>query len=295
MVSLIKNLEYFTSISDKPKLLAFRDFLENNKIVIKLDPSNNEVDIIFINLISSFFNNDKKQFLDNFNKINIRIPTSESVWVHDNFLIFVLICCVEKFEADRNWLKSVIQARDCSNIEYQSINKTLNNIVNNNLQSNENLYVIVIAFLHLLSKPNLSSEILDNVFLRISNDTKLLDSKNDFLIMITLMAFEVIIINKDTPDAVEISNLKKFRELFLRRILIIREIIYWILLIIFIILCFKFIREYNSVKDYLSDLSIVFQLGGLALLVFFKWIRKKIELLLLKLLGYKKYFTIINK
>ena len=295
MVSLIKNLEYYSSITDKYKILAFRDFLNNKKITIKLDPSNNEVDIIFINLISSFINNDKKQFLDDFNKINIRIPTSESVWVHDNFLIFVLICCVEKFEADRNWLKSVIQTRDCSNIEYQSINKTFTNILNNNLQSNENLYVIVIAFLHLLSRPNLSCEILDKIFIKISNDTKLLDSKNDFLIMITMMVFEIIIITKDTPDAVEISNLKKFKELFLRRILMIREIIYWILLTIFIILCFKFIREYNSIKDYLTDLSIVFQIGGLALLVFFKWIRKKIELLLLKLLGYKKYFTIINK
>lgn len=292
MVSLTKNLEYYSSLVEKPKILAFKAFLENKKVIIENPPEANEADSIYYNLISAFVNDNIKQFVESYNLISVRKPSSESVWIHDNFLIFVLICCIEKFNADRSWINEVLQIRSSSNPEYQSINQTFKNILSSNYASNDNQYAIIIVYLDLINKPMLSNEVLNNVYGTICDNAQLFISQNDYLIMISLRAYNVIILTKDTPDAIEITQLKAFRVKFLRRIMISTNIIYIILLSVFVIIGVSNLRKYQDLKDYLNDTAIIFQIGGIGLIVALKWIKSKIEKILLRIFGYTNSFKI---
>lgn len=292
MVSLTKNLEYYSSLVEKPKILAFKAFLENKKVIIENPSEANEADSIYYNLISAFVNDNIKQFVESYNLISVRKPSSESVWIHDNFLIFVLICCIEKFNADRSWINEVLQIRTSSNPEYQSINQTFKNILSSNYASNDNQYAIIIVYLDLINKPMLSNEVLNNVYGTICDNAQLFISQNDYLIMISLRAYNVIILTKDTPDAIEITQLKAFRVKFLRRIMISTNIIYIILLSVFVIIGVSNLRKYQNLKDYLNDTAIIFQIGGIGLIVALKWIKSKIEKILLRIFGYTNSFKI---
>ncbi len=295
MVSLTERIGYNCTIEDKPKITCFNSFIKGEAVSHMVPDGTNDTDKVYFASLQSISNNQKEEFFKVFQDFSRRKPSTENAWIHNEFLIFTLICGIEKYQIDKTWINEVIEVRSTGNKQYLAINKTFKNILSGNTQSTDNVSEIVIVFLDILNQPQLPKEILDKTYLTISNNTGLMNTKDDFLITMSFRAFDVILLSKDTPDAIEIAKLRDFRTIFLGRVKIATEVVYYLLLLAFIVAVIKYSHRYQSFKDYVTDLGAVFQLGGLAFLAAFRWIKKQIKVLLLRTFGYYRLFNKTEK
>ena len=233
----------------------------------------------------------QQKFKEFYNDFSRKKPSVESLWINDDFLIFVLILGIIRYKIDRTWIKEAISARTTKKSEHLSINKTFSNILDNNFQSNDNLYEIVIVLQDFLNLA-ISTEHLDSLYNRISNNIDLYSSQNDFLVCLSMKAMDIIIISKDLPDNKEIANMRDFVALFQNRVTTISKVIYILILSGIIILMFVFWEKYAGI---LNAMSLVLGLLGVGLVTFIKWIQEKINELLLSAFGYSKIFKTKKK
>lgn len=289
MVSLINKLSYLKELEDKPKIKSFIELL-NDKVDVVVTESTNDTDKLYFEMIRAISNNSKKEFSVAYNDFTRRMPSVESPWLNNDFLLFVIILGVGKFSLGNQWINNALCLRKSNNQEFQSINQTLINLLSGNLNSTDNNNEIIIVYQHILNLPQLSKELLDKAYLKLSSQVDLFDKHNDFMAVISLRAFDVIITTKETPDATEVTNLKSFRQIFIKRINLISDVIYGVILTVIVIVIFKYYKESIDFKGFINDLGAIFSILGIAVVAAIKYIRMGVKLMLLHLFGYKKYF-----
>lgn len=285
MVSIEERISYLNRIKQVPKIKLFSDLLNgeclDNNVVT-------EVDTAYGGFIDSLSTNNEQEFKKLYNDFSRKKPSNESLWINDNFLIFALVLGIVRYKIDRKWIKEAISIRTTQKAEYLSINRTFSNILEDNFQSNDNLYEIIIVFQNFLNLP-IAVEHLDDLYSRISNNINLFSSKNDFLVCLSMKAIDIIIISKGLPDNKEISNLRDFASLFQKRVNTLSKVVYALILSAIIILIIVFWEKYAV---FFNAISLIFGLLGVGLLAFIKWIQKKINSLLLSILGYSRIFKL---
>ena len=284
MVSVEERILYLNKIQQIPKIKLFSDLLNGKHCIDNIT----NIDTSYIGFIDSLSNNNEQKFKEIYNDFSRKKPSSESLWINDDFLIFVLILGIVHYRIDRTWIKGAINTRTTQKPEHLSINKTFSNILDDNFQSNENLYEIVIVFQNFLNFA-LSVEHFDDLYNRISSNINLFSSQNDFLVCLSIKAMDIIIVSKDLPNNKEIVNMRDFVALFQKRVRIISKVIYILILSVIIILMFVFWEKYT---EFLNAMSLVFGLLGVGLLTFIKWIQEKINDFILSVLGYSKIFKL---
>lgn len=290
MVSLINKLAVRSRYSDKPKIAKFTQLIEGIPN-IETGESTNDTDRIYYQLIIALAKGNKVNFEQAYAEFSRRTPSSQSPWLYDNFMIFVLMLGICKYNIDSAWINNALLQRDNHNQSLQNINRTFRSLLIQNYQSLDNIVEIVVVFLNFLKLPQLSASVLDHTFQKLSRDSDLLQGQDDFLVIMSLRAHDVIVLTKDTPDAIEAVNLKKFRMLFLRRTDVIRDVIYFGLLTAMLVFALMYYRDHKWLKDFVDDLGAILQVIGIALFASFnKWIRRILKLGLLLIFGYRGTF-----
>ena len=289
MVSLIDKLAARANHVDKPKVDKFIQLIEGSSNVETGEPGNNTDKVYFL-LVTALSKNEQSTFEKVYSDFSKRRPSKDSPWLSDNFMVLVLILGISRYNIDQEWISQVLSQRDGQNQYFQAINQTFKSLLTYNYQNTDNVTEIVIVFLDFLNRPQLPHAILNETFQKLSTNPKLLQNRDDFLIVLSLRAHDVIVLTKDTPDAIEAANLKTFKALFLKRIDITRNVIYGLILLMILYFALKYYRNYEGIKDYVNDLGAIFQVGGFALLAGFQWVRKKLRIALLALFGYQKVF-----
>ena len=279
MVSLEGRISYLNRISQIPKIKLFFGLLSNKVEYVESYSG----DTAYIDFIECFINNDSQAFQKLYIEYTRKKPSSESLWINDDFLIFILLLGIVRYNIERNWIKEALTYRVTQKTDQLSINKSFVNILNDNYQSKDNLHEIIIVFQFLLNQP-LSVEHFNPVYEKISSNHHLFESQNDFLICITLKVYDIIILSKNISNADEISMLRAFHLTFYKRALIISKVLYFLLLSLIIILVLIYWNQYNEL---LNGASILFGLFGFGLLTFISWVQKKILSVILRLFNYK--------
>lgn len=290
MVPLIDKSSYLKEIKNFPKLYSFYNLLTNESLLEKVKDGEPEIDRYYFNFIKSFQEDNHKHFSENYNEFSKRKPSGESPWIHNDVLLFVIICGVIKYRLDKEWILKVLSLRPISTRLNKSVNITFNNLLNSNYNSNDNLFEIIIVFLDLLNLPQLGNDLLDIAYVSVSHKFNQEYSKNDFAQIISLRAFDVIILSKETPDSNEIFNLRNFKNVFLKRVTLYQNLIYFNLVIILLVVNFYLIKTSENFKNYLNDISILAGIFGIGLIAAIKWIKQFIGWLIKKLFGYYKYY-----
>ncbi|MBR9859793.1 hypothetical protein GYB22_03410 [bacterium] len=290
MVSLIDHIGYLKEYEDKPKIKSFIELINGRTIVATSDPTN-EMDKIYSKMIIALSSNSKKDFISAYEDFTRRKPSEESPWLYNDFLVFVILIGIVKYFLKRNWIEGVLSLRSNSNTDFQAINQTLKNVLSGNLTNTDNLHEIVIVYLDILNQPQLSRELLDTTYLKLSNQSDLLEKHNDFLAVMSLRAYDVIITTKDTPDAIEVKNLRNFKVDFEKRVSIIGDVIYFSILTTLVVLIFIFYTRSQDFKDFINDLGAVFSIIGIALLTGIQLVRKWIKRLIKALFGFSRNFS----
>ncbi|WP_258097053.1 hypothetical protein [Marinoscillum pacificum] len=286
MVSLEERSNYILYVKERPKLKAFYSLLYTKQLIINHDARHNETEIIYYDLLSSLLEKDKNQFNKSYNIISKRQPSRDSIspFVHDDFLIFILILGIKIYNINRDWITNIINIRNRNPITI-----TFENILNDNFASTSNCSEVIVSFLKLYNTSFLSHELLNKSYDNlISNDT-LLEEQNDILILCSLRAFDTIIEMSKPANGSEIEFLKNFESKFINRLKILSLILYNATMLGLLFLVSKLISQLpNNILDQLKQYNLIIGTIGAGILSsnFFKAVRHKITSFIGLLLGY---------
>lgn len=296
MVSIESKINYLNRISESPKLSALNKLLTGKAIAELNDNDLSENDEIYFGIISAIQANDKPTFEKYYNKKSKSNPSKESPapFVNDDFLIFSIILGVTKFSIDKAWIKNIISIRSKN-----PITTTLGNLLAENYYSTSNLFEIVLMFLQQINQSLITNDILNSTFIRINENSALLNSKSDFQIMCAIHAYNSIILLKEAPEGSEIQLLKSFESRFVRRM----KVLSWILQVG---LLFGLFYGLLQLPDYspeaialIDDYGYLFTLLGALGITFFGnqlgFIRRKTHELTMRLFGFPKGLIKKNK
>jgi hypothetical protein len=286
MVSLENRITYSYRINESPKLSAFNNLLLNNDIVSPRKQDLNEYDEIYFEIVKAVHANDKDAFEYYYNKKSKSHPSKESPtpFVNDDFLIFCLLIGLKKFDLNKDWIKNILSIRSRS-----AITITFNNILNDNYNSNDNLYEIVLMYFQINNPDLITNELFNNAYKRIIKNDSLFDSKSDFQILCTLRAYDLII---ELKDGSEINLLKQFNSRFLKRIKLLSVFIQTLFVLILLYAITFALSNIQGVNSFINNYNLamrIVSLFGLSLLSnTVSSIRKKIYKISLSIFGYPK-------
>lgn len=288
MVSIENRVSYMERINESPKLKAFHYFLLGKEIS-SLSNNGSDLDEQFFKIVSAIQTNNKTAFEEVYAKKSKSKPTKDSPapFVSDDYLIFCLIIGICKFSIDKTWIKNIISIR---NRNITTI--TFENILNENYSSTSNQAEIVLTFLSLCNQSKINNDLLNTSLKSITENTTLLENKNDFQTLCAFRAYDYIIYQKEASEGNEITSLKNFNQKFKTRI----KVLSWILQAVFffglIFGLFKlpiytpeavvFIEKYNFVFTLLGVLGFTFLGNQISI------IKNKSQEFLMRLFGYPK-------
>ena len=288
MVSLENKISYIKSINENLKLRAFHDLLLEKVTLIPIKDLNTS-DELYFGAISSIQTNNKESFEKLYNRKSRSKPTkdSPSPFVNDDFLIFCLIVGINKFNIDKSWIKKIISIRSRN-----ATTITLENILNENYFSTSNLPEVILMYFLLINQSLITNDFLNRAYKSLSENTTLFENKNDFQILCSIRAYDLIIALKETPKGSEIYLLKQFNEQFSKRIKFLTWIIQAVILLVLLYTLLnlpkytpktvELIDRYNYVFTVLGALGFTFLGNQIPI------IRNKSQELIMRLFGYPK-------
>lgn len=288
MVSIIDRVLYIKKINESSKLEAFHYFLLDKEVVSLSINDISETDKQFFKLLIAIQSNDKTAFEEIYNKKSKSNPTKESPapFVNDNYLIFCLIIGICKFGIDKSWIKHILSIRN-----REIITITFENILNENFASTSNQAEVVLIYLQ-YNQPKINNDLLNVAFKSITENTTLFESKNDFLTLCALRAYDLVIYQKEATEGNKITLLKEFNQSFISRVKVLSWILQAVIFFSLIYGLFKlpiyspeaviFIEKYNFISTLLGVLG--FTILGNQIPLF----KDRSQKLLMRLFGYPK-------
>lgn len=287
MVSLERKSTYRQKLDHKPIVNAFVEFIEGRKISTARF---SQLDEVLFKLMVAFRANDKASFENQYSDLSRREPSPSAPYAYNDFLIFVLICGAEKFGLTQSWISQVLEVRSCSDGECKLTSLTFNNLISKNYSSTNNHLPTVITFQNVLEYPLIEDALINETYSNISQNT-FPRFNSDFLNLVILRAFDVIVLGKEILGRGEVSQLKFFEKIFNLKVSSIGRLLHWIIVsvIYFLIIYTYFVNQsfQNLVKPHLGFFNALGGGGVVVMLLFSKRITKFNERIIKIFWGYK--------
>lgn len=289
MVSIENRISYMERIYESSKLKAFHRFLLGKEIASLSESNISETEKQYLKILSAIQTNNKTVFEEVYSKKSKSNPTKETPapFVNDDYLIFSLIIGICKFDIDKTWIKNILSIRNRNTTTI-----TFENILNENFASKSNQVEVVLTSLYVYNQSQIDNELLNMAFKSITENTNLLENRNDFQILCAFRAYDLIIEQKEASEGSEITALKNFNKNFIQRIKILSWILQAAIFFALIYGLFKlpiytpdavtFIEKYNFIFTLLGVSG--FTLLGNQIPLF----KNKSQELLMRLFGYPK-------
>ncbi len=285
MVSLEEKISYLSQVKANPKLQSFYNLLYRKAIAPPPPSTTIEIDEIYYGIVAAIAHQKKNDFHNFYARISKRIvdKDSPSPFIYDDGLIFSTIVGVKLFDSDKTWIRNVISIRSSS-----QVTTTFSHLLEDDFLSKSNLPEIVIPFLELTEQLSGHEPILDKAYGKIASDIDLYSNSNDFVIIMTLRSFDVIVQSKSS-HAGDFERLRAFEGKFVTRVGYLSVALYNILLFAFIYGCIKGLALVPAFKDRLNDFALLISVIGTSFSNLFSFFKNKMKLLIYNLLGYAKH------
>lgn len=289
MVSIENRFSYMERISGSLKLKAFHHFLLDKEIASLPKGLASDSDEQFLRILTSIQTNNKITFEEIYTNKSKSNPSKDSPapFVNDDYLIFALIIAIAKFRIDKTWIKNIISIRNRNTTTI-----TLENILNENYSSTSNQVEVVLIFLNLYKQSLINNDFLNSAFKSVTENTTLLETRNDFQILCAFRAYDLIIAQKEASDGNEITLLKKFNQNFAKKIKILSWILQASIFFGLIYGLFKLPIYSPETIAFIDKYNFVFTILGVSGFTFLgnqiPFIKNKSKELLMRLFGYPK-------
>ena len=288
MVPLEARYNYFNRVVDNHKLHSFYKFLWREEFKIDLKGISKEIDQVFFGILKAIDSQNKSDFQEHYAKISSRIPKSDSSspFVNDDFLIFILIIGIVKWNISKEWIKNVLTLRRRSEITI-----TFDNLIDDNLKSKSNNPAIVSIFLDISGQRTIDDELANFTLEKLTHSNGFELGKNDFISLVSLRSYDLICMLKTIPKGSDLNKLLTFKSRFLKRTKILSTILFNAVLVGILYFIPQLVGEANQeIKDLLNNLSVVLGIIGFGLLGgnAIPLLKKKFYHLVIWLLGFEE-------
>ena len=266
---MIDRVEILSRYNNNEKMLAFIDFLEGSKngcIVKNNDP--------FLTIIDSLVNTKKKIFISVLDDFKNRKPTKNSAYIYDDLLIFALICGCSNYDISHKWLENILNLRKTPTVESKQILITFKNIISSNYASFDNNFSIILVYLSLCNIKMINNFYLKNAFNSVYYRN--IDMKSDFLHVCNMQSSKIISENIELirDDRTTLLLIKETK--FNKRVKLISNIIYTVIIILFVWFIYTKITQDEEFKKNLLDIRTVTGFVGFGIISFtHKWFVKQ--------------------
>jgi len=283
MVPLNEKILLDQLLLESPKAFALFSYLSGKEINTPQDGCS-ETDRTYYSMLNALRTSNKNLFKQCYDDLSQRRVLKELPIIYDNYLLFVLITGVTKFNLNGDWIKSVIVLRDTNNEPEKAITASFNHLLNKNYLTTEGIPSIILATL-IKQEGEINTTILRNSFEANKGIGQYLE-RDLFLTSIYLYTSDYIISISIGQDGID---LKKFEGSFLRKIGLLQNLLYVFILILLVLLWFYLVKHYPQIKELANTLGILLQLIGIGLLAFgLNKIKSLFGKLLKLFFGYKK-------
>lgn len=198
-----------------------------------------------------------------------------------------MIIAIIKFSIDKTWVKNIISIRPRN-----ATTITFENVLNENYTSTSNQVEIVVTFLRLCNQSKINNDLLNVALKSITENTSLLESRNDFQILCAFTTYDFIIYQKEASEGSEITSLKNFNQKFKTRIKFLSWILQAGIFFGLIYSLFKLPIYSPETIAFLDKYNFVFSIFGFLGLTFIgnqiPVFKNKSQELLMRLFGYPK-------
>lgn len=215
MVPLEERIGYLSRVNESHKLTAFNNLLLGKTIVVPEDQNLNESEEYYFGIVNAIQKNNKADFEKYFDKKCKSKPSKDSPapFVNDDFLMFSFIVGVVRFNVNKDWINYIVSIRNRN-----AITITFENILNENYYSTSNLPEIVFMFLRLNNQSLITNEFVNFTFKKVTENIKLFESRSDFQILCSIIAYDSILLLKELPDNSELNVFRRFNAKLIGRI-----------------------------------------------------------------------------
>lgn len=235
-----------------------------------------------MNTLIAFQTNNKSLFEEYYNIKRKSNPNKESPppFVNNDFFIFSLLIGIIKFNIDKTWMQNVLSIRNRTPITI-----TFENILNEDYISKSNSKEIILIYLYLSKNKNLTNNLLTDTYQHISNNTEqIFNKKNEFYILSSLRAYDLIIEQKEYSHSLLI-----FQKRFLQRIKYLSWIVQTGVFIILLLGVVQLISLVPSINDLFNKFDPIFGVLGFSIVGnFIAPFSKLTYTIIAQLLGYPK-------
>jgi len=282
MVPLEIRTNYLQQIADNWLLFSFNEFLHRQNYQISNEL--NEIDSVYLDSINGILNNDEDLFNRAFNIVSRRVPQSgsQSPFVHNDFLIFVLVAGIVKFNIDRLWINQILKLK-----AKNAITTTFENILIEDFGSKSNNHSVAFCFAYLIRPQEVTKNLQDSTYNEITTNGNLFNDKNDLIKLCSISAFDIIILSRQITDTQRFDSLIQFQTKFLKRVKITAKVIYNILILLVVVGVYKLVGLTPALKERANDIAIVTGILGAGIGNYFSGFSVKIEVVIRKLLGHQ--------
>ncbi len=288
MVSLEALSAYLIPLRANPLTNFFLDFLNDipGLSAPVLNPS--DTDSVVCNLLIYVQQNDVVSATALYQKFTTRRVRSDSEWIHNDFLLFALVCTVSKFRLDSQWVRQVLLCRPNTDVMQRLINKSFENLLAGDYNASEDYHQISVVFQIVTQQIQPNDTRLNQMFAYLWR-TSFPYFESDFLNIISLRAIRATFEAKGLLNPEQRFVTEQFASRFLTRVKLITKIIsvtVFALMIGGLAISAVFFADNIWVKRVLAVLSAL-GLGASFFADIRTWLASHIEKMIKRCWGYK--------
>lgn len=284
MVLIEERSSYLQKFEEGNDFCFLREFLFHKRV----ENLNRESSVVHKSLCA-IASNDSSPIKDVLDDFSAKSPTAESQYIYKDLMIFLFICVTKKFGLDQSWLLKFVEQRDSSEEEKDSITRTFQNLLKDNLESKDNYFEIVIVYKNILGITEESEVVLNQTYENLSKKSFPF-YESEFLNLIAIKAIDLVILTKGVTTFRPYIKLKFFAERFDKRAKQISTALFLLTLtLIFFIqgyIAYRYIWGDESQSKFMEKILTVFSYAIIGTVGFSS--KKRIESFLQKLI--KRFF-----
>lgn len=222
-----------------------------------------------------------------YQKLATRQVRVDSEWIHNDYLVFALVCVVQKFQLDGKWVRQVLHNRPNADATQWLINKSFDNLLAGNYNAKEDYHQISIVYQLITQQEQFDVERLHKMFAYLWRHS-FPYFESEFLNVVSLRAIRAAFEAKGLTDIEQRFVAERFAHQFLKRVSTISKALTYSIFILIIIAMSTgaiFYAENKWVKGALAGLTTL-GLGASFFADIRSWVALRVEKLVQKFWGY---------
>ncbi len=234
MVSVDAHSAYWERLRANPLTSFFIDFLDGQPGVVIPALAPSDTASIVCNLLDYVRRGDTTAAASLYQLLTTRQVRSDSPWLHNDFLVFAVVCTVRRFQLDSTWIRNVLQKRPDSEMEKSLINRSFQNLLAGNLNAREDLHQISLVYQVMAQQEQFDADRLHKMFAYLwRQNFPYFDS--EFLNILSLRAIRIAFEVKGLVNPEDRFVAEAFRQRFFERTVRVSQVLTYTFFVIAIL------------------------------------------------------------